>query len=110
MTAKPLLNPVRATDSPATFNEPTLGTVRPSIGVGLVSTEDLAADLFAEALRAVQTMVVNAAEKSMPKLPRWAPKFELAAWDERELVAAAAMFAEAVRVVAAEKPKVRRVA
>jgi hypothetical protein len=69
-------------------------------------------DLFAEVLRAVQTMVVNAAEASMPKLPRWAPKFELAAWDEAELAGCAAMFGKAVdaRIAAAAPRKVRKVA
>jgi hypothetical protein len=76
--------------------------------VSALDTEGPAADLFTEALRAVQAMVFSAAEKSIPN-SRFLPKFELARWDETELAACGALFADAVRAVHAEK-RVRRAA
>lgn len=58
---------------------------------------DLAADLFAAALHAVQTMVRDSAEKSMPKLPRFIPKPRLARWDEDTLQACATLCVQATR-------------
>lgn len=64
--------------------------------------DDLAADLFAAALRATEVMVRTAALKSMPQ-GRFIPKFELAAWSEADITVCAAKFEDAVRAVVAEE-------
>lgn len=61
--------------------------------------DDVATDLFAEALRAVEHMVVNAAQKSIPK-SKFLPNIKLEPWDRNELRVCAELFVEAVRVTA----------
>jgi hypothetical protein len=75
--------PIQSTDYPSTHNEPTGDAVLHPNG----ATEDLAADPSAEeVLHAIQTMVRNSAEKSMPKISKFMPKVELAPWSDADLV------------------------
>lgn len=90
------IKPVRDTDSSSSLND------NPGVTMPHPNETDLAADLFAAALRATEVMVRTAALKSMPQ-GRFIPKFELAAWSEADIAVCAAKFEDAVRAVVTEE-------